>query len=192
MELFNKTVGFAITGSFCSFNGAFRQLEALKGVGCDIVPIMSETAWATDTRFGKAEEFVEKAEQICGKKVIHTISDAEPIGPKKLLDILIICPCTGNTMAKLANGITDTAVTMAAKAHLRNNRPLLIALATNDGLGASGRNIMTLINSKNVFFVPFGEDDPQKKPKSLVCNFDLVLEATKSALDYTQLQPIVF
>lgn len=191
MELENKTVGFAITGSFCSLENAFLQMERLKKEKCDIMPIMSETVWNTNTRFGAASDFIARAERICEKKVIHTIGEAEPIGPKKLLDILIICPCTGNTMAKMANGITDTAVTMAAKAHLRNNRPILVAPATNDGLGASGRNIMALMNSKNIFFVPFGEDEPQKKPKSLVCKFDLVFEAAKYALELKQLQPIV-
>lgn len=191
MNLENKRIGFAMTASFCSFEKAVGQIEALKKEKCDVIPVMSETAYSTDTRFGKAQDFINEIEKITGNEVIHTIKGAEPIGPSKLFDILIICPCTGNTMAKLAGGITDTSVTMAAKAHMRNNRPLLIAPATNDGLGASGKNIMALMNYKNIFFVPFGEDDPQKKPKSLVCRFDLLKEAACSALDFVQLQPVI-
>lgn len=192
MELENKTVGFALTGSFCSFGEVISQLENLKKENCRIIPIMSETAYSTDTRFGTARAFSDKIEEICENKIIHTISEAEPIGPKKLLDLLIICPCTGNTMAKLANAITDTSVTMAAKAHLRNQRPLLICPATNDGLGASGKNLTALMNMKNIYFLPFGEDDPIKKPKSLVSHWDMLTAAAKSALDGTQIQPVVY
>ncbi len=191
MELYGKTVGFALTGSFCSFSSAFNALEGLKQQGAKIIPVMSDIAYTTDTRFGTAAEHIKKAEEICENKIIHTISGAEPIGPKKLLDLLIICPCTGNTMAKLANAITDTPVTMAAKAHLRNERPVLICPATNDALGASGKNILSLMAMKNIFFAPFGEDDPYKKPKSLVCLWDYVIPAAKSALDYVQYQPVI-
>lgn len=187
----NKTIGFAFTGSFCSFEHAFAELENLQAQGCNIIPIMSQTAYSTDTRFGNALSFREKAENITQNKIIHTIADAEPIGPKKLLDLLIICPCTGNTMAKLALGVTDTSVTMAAKAHLRTNRPVLIAPATNDGLGASGKNITNLLNTKNVFFVPFKQDDWKSKPKSLTANFKFLLKSAEYALEKTQIQPVV-
>lgn len=187
----NKTIGFAITGSFCSFARAFTVLEEIKSYNCNIIPIMSQTAFTTDTRFGTAVAFREKAEAITQNKIIHTIAEAEPIGPSQLLDLLIICPCTGNTMAKLANGITDTSVTMAAKAHIRTNRPLLIAPATNDGLGANSKNIFSLLNTKNIFFVPFMQDDFLHKPKSLTCNFSLVTKAAEAALSYNQLQPII-
>lgn len=192
MNLEGKTVGFALTGSFCSFSSAIKALEELKKEGCSIRPIMSETAYTTDTRFGSAASHIEKIEALCQNKIIHTISEAEPIGPKKLLDLLVICPCTGNTMAKLANAITDTAVTLAAKAHMRNSKPILICPATNDALGASGKNIMSLMNMKNIFFTPFGEDDPIGKPKSLVCHWELLCDAAKNALDGRQLQPVVF
>lgn len=192
MLLKNKTIGFALTGSFCCFEKTLKELQKLKEEETRIIPVMSETAYNTDTRFGEAKSFVERIENICEEKIIHTIAGAEPIGPKKLLDILVICPCTGNTMAKLKNAITDTPVTMAAKAHLRNERPLLIAPSTNDALGASGVNIMSLMNSKNVYFVPFGEDDPEKKPKSLVAHFDLLIPAIKGALSGTQIQPVIF
>ena len=192
MLLSNKTIGFALTGSFCCFEKALIELEKLQKESLRIIPIMSEIAYTTSTRFGEAESFVSRIEDICGEKVIHTISGAEPIGPKKLLDLLVICPCTGNTMAKLKNAITDTPVTMAAKAHLRNERPLVIAPSTNDALGASGVNILSLMNSKNVYFVPFGEDDPEKKPKSLVAHFDLLIPTIEGALSQNQIQPIIF
>lgn len=192
MNLECKTIGFAMTGSFCSFSHALDQLQKLKNEGFKIIPIMSETSYTTDTRFGKSCDFINEIERICENKIIHTIADAEPIGPKKLLDLLIVCPCTGNTMAKLANAITDTSVTMAAKAHMRNDRAVLICPATNDALGSSGKNIMSLMNTKNIYFAPFGEDDPEKKPKSLVCHWDLVVPAAKSALEGKQIQPVIF
>ncbi len=191
MTLENKTIGFALTGSFCSFERALFQMEVLKKLNCTIIPIMSKTAYSLDTRFGSALSFRQKTEDISQNKIIHTIEAAEPIGPKKLLDLLIICPCTGNTMAKLANGITDTCVTMAAKAHLRSNRPVLIAPSTNDGLGASGKNITSLLNTKNIFFVPFYQDDFEKKPKSLVCDFSLIAPCAEAALDFKQIQPVI-
>ena len=183
-------IGYAFCGSFCTISDSLRQLTTLVERGLDVVPIMSERVWSTDTRFFAAEELRRRVKGITGREIVHTVEGAEPFGPKPL-DALIIAPCTGNTLAKLALGITDTSVTMAAKAHMRNNRPLLIAPATNDGLGASGKNIMALMNYKNIFFVPFGEDDPQKKPKSLVCRFDLLKEAACSALDFVQLQPVI-
>lgn len=184
-------VGFAMCGSFCTFSQVMPQIEAIKKTGADVTPIMSQIAFSTDSRFGNSDDFVNRLEHICKKSVIHSIAGAEPIGPKKTLDILIIEPCTGNTLAKLAKGITDTPVTMAAKAMLRNERPVLIAVSTNDGLSASAENIGILQNRKNVFFVPYGQDDPFKKPCSLVASFDHTIAAMHSALDGKQLQPML-
>lgn len=167
-------VGFAFTGSFCTLKKAVAAMKDIADSGYDVLPIMSETAYGTDTRFGTAADFIAQIEEAAGKKIIHSIEGAEPIGPQKLLDVLIIVPCTGNTLAKLANGITDTAVTMAAKSHLRNSRPVIIGVSTNDALGAAAKNIGVLMNSKNYYFVPFGQDDCQNKPKSMVCDFSLV------------------
>lgn len=191
MDLKNMKIGFAITGSFCTFRSVLSELKNLAKTGADLLPIMSQTAYATDTRFGKAEDICTEVESICGKPIVHNIAAAEPIGPKKLLDLLIVAPCTGNTLGKLACGITDTAVTMAVKAHLRNERPVLLAVSTNDALGASGKNIMTLLNSKDIYFVPFGQDDAHSKHKSLVANMQKILPAAESALDGIQLQPIL-
>lgn len=186
------TVGFAFCGSFCTLSSAVSQLAGLKEAGMDIIPIMSDAAYSTDTRFGTAESFITKIEDICKNKIIHTISEAEPIGPKKLLDLLVIAPCTGNTIGKLALGITDTAVTMAAKAHLRNARPVLIAAATNDALGASAKNIGMLMNCKNIYFVPMRQDDPYAKPNSLVADFTKIPDAVRAALLGSQLEPCLF
>lgn len=185
-------VGFAMCGSFCTFSQVIPQIEIIKQSGADITPIMSQTAYLTDTRFGESADFVNRLEHICQKSVIHTVAGAEPIGPKKTLDILIIEPCTGNTLAKLARGITDTPVTMAAKAMLRNERPVLIAVSTNDGLSGSAESVGILQNRKNVFFVPYGQDDPFAKPCSLVADFSQTLKAMHSALDGKQLQPILY
>ena len=166
-------------------------LEQVRAHWRNIVPIVSECTAATDTRFGKAHDLMREMERICDRRVIPSIEAAEPIGPKKLLDLLIIAPCTGNTLGKLAAGITDTSVTMAAKAHLRNGRPVLIALSTNDGLSASAHNIGTLLTRKNIFFVPFGQDDPEHKPTSLTADFSLIVPAAQAALEGRQLQPIL-
>lgn len=184
------TVGFAMCGSFCTFRKAIEQIEFLKNNGLEIIPIMSYNAFSTDTRFGKAAEHIEKIEEICGKKIVSTLTQAEPIGPKKLLDILIIEPCTGNTIAKLAGGITDTPVTLAAKAHLRNERPLLIAVSTNDALSVAAPNIGRLLNNKNVYFVPMCQDDSVNKPRSVVADFTKTYDALLAALAGNQLQPI--
>ena len=184
-------VGFAMCGSFCMLKKTLEQLPLLTGSGFDITPIMSETAYETDTRFGAAEEFRKALSEITGKDIIRSVPQAEPIGPKKLLDLLIIAPCTGNTLGKLAGGITDTAVTMAAKAHLRNRRPLLIAVSTNDGLSSSAKNIGTLLNVKNVYFVPIKQDDPENKENSLVADMSLLLPASLAALEGKQLQPLL-
>lgn len=185
------TVGYALCGSFCTFSKTIPRMKELVSKGYKVLPIMSETAYTTDTRFGKAEEFISEIEEITKNKVIHTISGAEPIGPKKMCDLLLVAPCTGNTLAKLANGVTDTAVTMAVKSHLRIKRPTLLCVATNDGLGASAQNIGKLMNTKNIFFVPFGQDDPEAKPNSLVADFSLISECVKSALDKKQYQPVI-
>lgn len=187
----NKRIGFAVCGSFCTFSDAIAQLEKLKAVGADIYPIMSFNAATINTRFGKAEDHIEKIEKICGRKIIATISDAEPIGPKNMLDLLIIEPCTGNTIGKLANGITDTPVTLAAKAHLRNEKPVLIAVSTNDALSASAMNIGKLLNTKNIFFVPMRQDAPESKTRSVISDFTKTVEAAEKAINGIQLQPII-
>ncbi len=187
-----KTVGYALCGSFCTFSKTIPQIKKLVSLGYNVIPIMSSTAYTTDTRFGKAEEFISEIERITQNKIINSISSAEPIGPKKMCDVLVIAPCTGNTISKLSNGITDTSVTMAAKSHLRIKRPVLLCIATNDGLGASAQNIGKLLNTKNIFFVPFSQDDPEKKPCSLVADFDLIPRCVEKALDGVQYQPVLY
>ena len=189
--MIDQTVGFAVCGSFCTHAKAMEALEQVKARFSTVIPIVSECTAATDTRFGPAHELMREMERICDRRVISSIREAEPIGPKKLLDLLIIAPCTGNTLGKLACGITDTAVTMAAKAHLRNGRPLLLAVSTNDGLAASARNIGELMCRKNIYFVPFRQDDPEKMPCSLVADFSLIPDAITAALEGRQLQPVL-
>ena len=191
MELLGKKVGFAMCGSFCTFKKALIALEALVERGADVYPIMSETSFSTDTRFGDSVYFQEEVKKICKKEIIKTVKEAEPIGPKELLDLLIVLPCTGNSLAKIAHGITDTSVTMAVKAHLRNQRPVLIGVSTNDGLGAAAKNIGSLLNSKNIYFIPLAQDDCKHKPRSLVADFEKVIPASMAALDHKQLQPIL-
>ena len=184
------TAGFALTGSYCTYSKVFNAIESLVGAGINLIPIFSDNSVVTDTRFGKAADFIKKIEEMTENKAITTIPAAEPIGPKKLIDILIIAPCTGNTIAKLANGIADTTVTLAAKSQLRNNRPVLIAISTNDGLGANARNIGALLSRKNIYMVPFGQDDCYEKENSLVADFNLILPACRSALEGKQYHPI--
>ncbi len=191
MVLKDVKIGFAFTGSFCTFAKVITELEKVVSEGADITPIISYSVDSFDTKFGSAIEWKTRIEAVTGKSIIKTITDAEPIGPKALLDILVVAPCTGNTLGKLANGITDTPVTMACKAHLRNGKPLLLALSTNDGLGISARNIGFLQNCKNVFFVPYGQDDPLKKTNSLMASFNLIIPAIESALKGIQLQPVI-
>lgn len=190
-DLDNTTVGFAVCGSFCTHAKAMLALEQVRARWRNIVPIVSECTAGTDTRFGNAHDLMREMERICDHRVISTVKAAEPIGPQKLLDLLIICPCTGNTLGKLAAGVTDTSVTMAAKAHLRNGRPVLIAPATNDGLSASAASIGLLLARKYMFFVPFGQDDPIHKPTSLVADFNQVADAAQAALEGRQLQPLL-
>lgn len=191
MSLKGKRVGVALTGSFCTYEKVFKELQKLTDEGAFVQTIFSDAAGTIDSRFGKAEDFVKKAEDITGNKPIMTIGDAEPIGPGNLLDILVLFPCTGNTIAKLANGITDTPVLMAAKAHLRNNKPLLISISTNDALGMNMKNIGLLLNAKNIYFIPFGQDNPEKKPNSMIAHTELLIPALETALEGRQYQPII-
>lgn len=184
------TVGLALCGSYCTYSKMMAAAERLCEV-YRVVPILSEHAASTDSRFGRAQEFREKLEQFSGDMVVDTIAAAEPIGPKKLLDALVIAPCTGNTLAKLAAGIADTSVTLAAKAHLRNNRPVIVAVSTNDGLSGNAANIGTLLNRKQYYFVPFTQDDPIGKPASLVADFTKIEETVEAAMRGVQIQPIL-
>lgn len=191
MTLKGVKIGWALTGSFCNFQFVFPHIENIAKEGADIYPIVSYSVDSFDTRFGKAEEWKNKLREITGKDIISTIVDAEPVGPQLKMDIMIVAPCTGNTIAKLANAITDTPVTMACKAHLRNQRPLVLAIATNDALGANAKNIGLLLNTKNVYFVPFGQDDPIKKPNSMIAHFDKIKLTLEEALKGKQIQPIL-
>lgn len=185
------TLGYGFCGSFCTHAVSLEVLKTLVNNGhYEIVPILSETVCRTDTRFGKAADFKETVEAVCQHRAVCTIKDAEPLGPSNPLDVLVISPCTGNTLAKIASGITDTSVTMAAKAHLRSDRPLVIALASNDAMSANLKNIGTLLSRKNIYFVPLVQDDIEKKPHSLVADFSLVENAVKSALDGKQMRPL--
>ena len=184
------TVGFALCGSFCTFASVFPVMEKLTEKH-EVIPIFSFNAATIDSRFGLAKEHLARAEAICGRKPIVTIAEAEPIGPKKLLDALVIAPCTGNTLAKLSHGIADTPVTMAAKSHLRNGRPVLIAVSTNDALSGAAENIGKLLARKNYYFIPFGQDDPAGKPNSMVADFSRIAEALQLAAEGKQLQPIL-
>lgn len=184
-------IGCVMTGSFCTFKRVFFVWEDLRSLGADLTPIMSYNAASLDTRFYPAKESVEKLESICNKKLLNSIPEVEPIGPKKLLDLLIVAPCTGNTLAKIANGITDTPAALAVKSHLRNARPVLIAVSTNDALGGSAINIGKLFNTKQIYFVPFRQDDPENKPNSMVAVFERIPESAAFALENRQIQPVL-
>ena len=184
------TIGFALCGSYCTYDRVFPVIEALSKEN-KVIPILSEAAYATDSRFGTAEHWKRKLEEICGCPPLHLISQVEPIGPKGLLDILVIAPCTGNTLAKLAHSIADGPVTLAAKSHLRNGRPVLVAISTNDGLAGAGENIGRLLARKHYYFVPFGQDDPLKKPASLIADFARIPQAMEGALAGQQIQPML-
>ncbi len=187
----NKRIGVALTGSHCTIEAILPQLEKLALAGADLYPIFSPAVQQTDTRFGTAEAVRQAVEKITGRSPWISIVEAEPIGPRKLLDLLLIAPCSGNTLAKLANGIVDTGVLMAAKAHLRNGRPLLISISTNDGLGLNAPNLARLLSTKNIYMVPFGQDSPAGKPNSLVAKAGLISEAAEAALAGRQLQPLL-
>ncbi len=187
-----KKLGFALCGSFCTLDQALDQMKILVELGYEIHPIMSQITYTQDTRFGTAEHFVSSVERICGRKILRTIADCEPIGPKNLFDTMLIAPCTGNTLGKLAGGITDSSVTMAAKAQLRNEKPVVLAIATNDSMTGSAPNIATLLNRKNIYFVPFGQDDYLNKPASCIADFELIPAAVEAAERGEQLQPILF
>lgn len=184
------TIGFAMCGSFCTYSKVFPILEQLAQKNT-VIPIFSDAASTVDSRFGTAKEHIAKAKAICGTELLHTIAQVEPIGPKKLLDILVIAPCTGNTLAKLAHSIADTPVTMAAKSHLRNGRPVLVAVSTNDALAGAAENIGKLLARKHYYFVPFGQDDAAQKPTSMVADFTKIPEAIEEALAGRQIQPIL-
>ena len=184
------TVGFALCGSFCTFRKAIDALRALTAQ-YTVVPIFSDAAWETDTRFGASADFRAEVTALCGTEPLHTLAQVEPLGPKRLLDLLIVAPCTGNTLGKLANGIADSPVTFACKAHLRNGRPVVLAVSTNDGLSASAESIGKLLNRKHYYFVPFGQDSPEKKPYSLVADFTRLPETVAAALENRQIQPIL-
>ena len=191
MELKDKKIGFTLTGSFCTFQKVIPKIKEIKKLGADIIPIMSFNSYNLDTKFGKAKDFIDEIEEITKKKIIHTIQDAEPIGPKKMTDIMIIAPCSGNTIAKLACDIIDTPATMAAKSHLRNNRPLVIAPSTNNGLSGNAENIGKLLNRKNYYFVPFKQDNPITKPRSIVFDTEYIIKTIEYALDGEQISPIL-
>lgn len=183
-------IGFAMCGSFCTFRAVIGEMRKIAAAGYPLLPIMSGNAFTTDTRFGRAEDFVREVEEICGRKVIEKITEAEPIGPQKLVDVLVIAPCTGNTLGKLANGITDTSVTMAAKSCLRIGLPVVLAPATNDALAASAQNLGRLLNTRNIYFVPMRQDAPVKKPFSLVADFSRILPSALAAMEEKQERPV--
>lgn len=184
------TIGFALCGSFCTYDRVFPVMERL-GKSYELIPIFSQSAYSTDSRFGNAEAHIARAEAICGRPVLHTLAEVEPIGPKKMLDALIIAPCTGNTLAKLAHSIADGPVTMAAKSHLRNGRPVIIAISTNDALAGAAENIGKLLSRKHYYFVPFGQDDAFGKPTSIVADFSKIPQTLELALEGKQLQPLL-
>ena len=185
-----KNIGIAMTGSYCTYKKTFEAIRQLKDTGANLIPIFSFNAASTDSRFGTHDDFLQLARDLTGKEPILTIPDAEPIGPKSMLDILVIAPCTGNTLSKLANGISDTPVLMAAKSHLRNNKPLVISLSTNDALGMNLKNIGILLNTKNIYFVPFGQDNYRTKPNSMIAHVELLSDTIELAFEYKQLQPV--
>lgn len=184
-------IGLAITGSFCTYTKILEQIEILVKEGNYVTAIVTKEVSSIDTRFGKAEDFLNKLRELTGKEIVSNIVEAEPLGPANAIDVLVIAPCTGNTLSKLANGMSDDAVTMSAKAHMRNFKPLVIGVSTNDALGLNLQNIAKLMNEKNVFFVPFRQDNPDKKPKSMVANWDLVYDTILQAKENKQIQPVI-
>ena len=191
MSLQGKRVGFALTGSHCTLGRVFPEIERLVAEGAEVTPIVSEAVATTETRFGTPESWLERLHQVSGRRPLKKIAEVEPLGPGKLLDILVVAPCTGNTLAKLANAITDTPVVMACKAHLRNERPVVLSVSTNDGLAGSARNLGLLLNTRHIYFVPFGQDNPDGKPNSLDSDLTLLVPAIEAALSGRQLQPVL-
>jgi len=191
MDLKGKRVGLVMCASYCTLGSLLGEVKHIIDEGAEIIPIMSEHARIFDTRFGKADDFAEKIEQLTGRKIIYTMQEAEKIGPQDMTDVVLIAPCTGNTLAKLCHGITDTAALMAVKSHLRNNKPVCVAISTNDALGVNLENIGRLINMKNIFFVPFAQDNPAAKPKSMISKTELCVDTLKAALENVQLQPVI-
>ena len=191
MTLAGKRIGFGITGSHCTYSQVFPQIEKLMKEGAEVVPIVTYTVLSTDTKFGKAEDHIDRIESITGKKVITTMPDAEPLGPAAPLNCMVIAPLTGNSMSKFANALTDSPVLMAAKATIRNHRPVVLGISTNDALGLNGVNLMRLMATKDIYFIPYGQDDPYKKPNSLVSHMDALVDTVESALLHEQIQPVI-
>lgn len=191
MNLEGKRIGFVITGSFCTFRKTIDELKKIVKLNAKVIPIMSENSYTMDTKFGKAEDFINEIENITGNKILHTIQEVEPLGPKDMLDILVVAPATGNTMAKIANDMIDGPATMAVKSHLRRERPVVIAISTNNGLSGAGQNIGKLLNMKNYYFVPFKQDNPITKPRSIVFDPSYLIKTIECALDGEQIQPIL-
>ena len=191
LSLEDKKIGFVLTGSFCTFSKTIPKMKELIEKGAEVIPIMSFNSYNLDTKFGKAQDFINEIEEITGKKIIHTIQEAEPIGPKRLTDIMVVAPCSGNTMAKLACDIIDTPATMAVKSHLRNNLPVVIAPSTNNGLSGNAKNIGILLNRKHYYFVPFRQDNPITKPRSIVFDSEYIVKTIESALEDEQIEPIL-
>ncbi|HEY3315448.1 MAG TPA: dipicolinate synthase subunit B [Bacillota bacterium] len=191
MGLEEKRIGFAITGSHCTLERVMKPIEALTKAGAEVIPLVSAAVAQSDTRFGRGKDWVARLREITGHSPLASVVAAEPIGPKRLLDAIVVAPCTGNTLAKLANGITDGPVTMAVKATLRNGRPVILSLSSNDALGLNAKNLGIMLNAKNVYFVPFGQDNPQEKPTSIDSHLDLLIETVEAALRGTQLQPVL-
>lgn len=191
LSLEDKKIGFVLTGSFCTFSKTIPKMKELIEKGAEVIPIMSFNSYNLDTKFGKAQDFINEIEEITEKKIIHTIQEAEPIGPKRLTDIMVVAPCSGNTMAKLACDIIDTPATMAVKSHLRNNLPVVIAPSTNNGLSGNAKNIGILLNRKHYYFVPFRQDNPITKPRSIVFDSEYIVKTIESALEHEQIEPIL-
>lgn len=191
LSLEDKKIGFVLTGSFCTFSKTIPKMKELIEKGAEVIPIMSFNSYNLDTKFGKAQDFINEIEEITGKKIIHTIQEAEPIGPKRLTDIMVVAPCSGNTMAKLACDIIDTPATMAVKSHLRNNLPVVIAPSTNNGLSGNAKNIGILLNRKHYYFVPFRQDNPITKPRSIVFDSEYIVKTIESAFEDEQIEPIL-
>ncbi len=191
MDIKDKKIGFVLTGSFCTFSKTIPKIKELVKMGSEVIPIMSFNSYNSDTKFGKAKDFINDIEEITGKEIIHTIQGAEPIGPKHLTDIMVVAPCSGNTISKLTYDIIDTPATMAVKSHLRNNLPVVIAPSTNNGLSGNAQNIGVLLNRQNYYFVPFRQDNPITKPRSIVFDSEYIIKTIEYALDGKQIQPIL-